>query len=58
MARMHVWVWGGIGIGMSFSGSKAPREEEEGKFGEGKEEELTPNMAIQLSYGPIGEYLE
>ena len=67
MARMRVWVWGGIGIGRSFPLSKVPREEEEGwrvaeleegKFGEGKEEEVSSNTTIQLSYKSIGEYLE
>jgi hypothetical protein len=33
-------------------------ELEEGNFGEGKEEEVTSNTTIQLSYKSIGEYLE
>ena len=33
-------------------------ELEEGNSGEGKEEEVTSNTTIQLSYKSIGEYLE
>ena len=67
--RVWVWVWGGVwgGIGKSFSVSKVSREEEEGKrvvelevrrFVEGKEEDVTSNTTMQLSYKSIGEYLE
>ena len=42
--------------------SKVPKEEEEAwrvvELDEGKEEEVTSNTTIQLSYKSIGEYLE